>query len=176
MNQDVFIEKIVKRKWGSKEMAISLGGTFLAVVLIVVFLLLSVFIGQQILFYLLTIAAFAIGYLAYRLLTGMRYEYEYSVTNDELTIDKIIARRKRKRMYNGSCKQFTLMAPVNSDEYNQSLKQNPKMLDYRSGEDPKAGWFILTRKDNLDTMICFEPDERFINAFRRFNPRVIKKV
>ena len=32
------------------------------------------------------------------LLTGMSYEYEYILTNDDLDIDKITGKRKRKRL------------------------------------------------------------------------------
>lgn len=87
---DIFIEQLVKRKKGSKDILIWVGVLLgIAIILFLVFamapvLLLPVLIGL--------IAA------AYFILSSRNIEYEYSVTNSDITIDKIINRRKRKNV------------------------------------------------------------------------------
>ena len=44
------------------------------------------------------LGGFAIGFGLYRVFTGFETEYEYTFTNGELDIDKIVAKRKRERV------------------------------------------------------------------------------
>ena len=59
-------------------------------------------------FALLAVAALAgIIFGTYKLISGFNIEYEYSITNGEIDIDKIIAKRKRVHMLTAEVKSFT---------------------------------------------------------------------
>ena len=166
MKQDVFIEKIVKRRKTGKDMLLI--GLILTIIPIA--FLASLIIGLE--FGMLLFAGSI--YLVYRLITGMNVEYEYILTNDDISIDKIIARRRRKRMYNGSCKNFTIIAPVSDRAFDTNRKNDRvKLLDFSSGSDPKTQWFFTTKSNDKQILVVFEPDDRYLQTFRRFNPRAM---
>jgi len=174
MQQDLFVEKIVKRKRSGAEMALSVMLVISAIFLILICFYIPILIQQNFLF-ISTFVSFGIGYLAYRLITGLNREYEYSITNDELTIDKIIAQRKRKNVFKGSCKDFSVFAPA--EKLNKELfeRKNLLHLDVRSGVDHGCDWYFVT-KSNPPTLVLFEPDDRFIAVVKRFNPRALMNI
>ncbi len=51
---------------------------------------------------LISVAVLALGIW---LLSGVNVEYEYIITNNEMDIDKIIGRRKRKQIGRASCRE-----------------------------------------------------------------------
>ena len=57
----------------------------------------------------------AVLYGAYFLITNQSVEYEYAVTNDEMDVDKIIAKRKRVHLITVSTKTFEAFGPVSED-------------------------------------------------------------
>ena len=172
MRQDIFIEKIVRRKKTIKDMFLS--ALIISLIPIIAFgtLLLGPELGSALGLPLIAGAC----YLAYRLISGMNTEFEYIATNEDLTIDKIIARRKRKRLFNGSCRSFTILAPVSDRSFQTSKTDRVKLLDYSSGVDNPNRWFLVTNKDSQQVMIIFEPDDRFLESFKRYNPRALTQA
>src|SRR5665647_3705764 len=81
MQQDLFIEKIVKRKRRGIEVVFTIMLILSAILLILISFFIPILM-QQNFFYISTFVSFGIGYLAYRLITGLNCEYEYSITND----------------------------------------------------------------------------------------------
>ena len=88
---DNFAEYMVKKRPDSRDNAKRAGIIALAVVLCAASVFL-VFVTHVPFILLITCA---IIYGAYFLITGTSVEYEYAVTNGEMDVDKIIARRKR---------------------------------------------------------------------------------
>ncbi|NLW03570.1 MAG: hypothetical protein GX027_09990 [Clostridiaceae bacterium] len=164
---DVFIEKIVRRKKTPLDI------TYM-VMLFIAALLASYFT-------FLFLGAFApmviagLFYLAYYLSSMRNIEYEYIVTNGDLDIDMIINQRKRKRVFTANCKEFEVVARVDSDQYTSHIRQAKTVLDY-SSNDPKAEkWFIFLAHEGDPRMILFEPEERMIDNLRIFIPRKVFK-
>jgi len=169
MQQDLFIEKIVKRKRRGIDIVIAAALIFLAILLILLCFYIPIIIQQNIL-YISTLASAGIVYLVFRLIKGLNREYEYSILNDELTIDKIIAERKRVNVFKGSCKDFSVFAPADKLTADTFAQKNLLHFDLRSGQDNGCDWYFIS-KTNPPTLVLFEPDERFIAAVKRFNPR-----
>jgi hypothetical protein len=86
---DIFVEQIVKKRLGPKDYAIITATVFVGLVLIFLSLLIPAIT-------FLVLIGVCIG--AYYLITSRSLEFEYSVTNGDVTIDKIINRRKRKHV------------------------------------------------------------------------------
>ena len=97
ITMDIFIEYMVKKR---KKAADYLSAAALAVlgviVILAVFIALMTLVPQLSSIALLAVAG--IGWLDYRLITSFNVEYEYSLVNSEMDVDKIINVRKRKRM------------------------------------------------------------------------------
>ena len=96
---DVFVEQIVKKRNTTKDIAVIVGIILAALILCFVFAIilpaLVPILGTLSLF---LVAGTIFG--AYWLISSMNLEFEYAATNGDLTVDKIIHRRKRKRVIN----------------------------------------------------------------------------
>lgn len=99
---DNFAEYMVKKRPDSRDNAKRAGIIALAVVLCAASVFL-VFVTHIPFILLITCA---IIYGAYFLITGTSVEYEYAVTNGEMDVDKIIARRKRVHLITVSTAKF----------------------------------------------------------------------
>ena len=87
---DIFVEQIVKKKFGPKDYAIVAGVVLLGLIIVV--------LSMMFLYGIALIALILVGFGAYYIITSRSLEFEYSITNGDVTIDRIIYRRKRKRV------------------------------------------------------------------------------
>lgn len=164
---DVFMEKIVAKKRDAKDMMITSAiilGTLIAMVVV-----LNVPILTQ-----LGISMFLVVgliYLAYRLITSRNVEFEYVVTNGDLDIDKIVARRKRKRIFSASCKEFDIVAKVSSNSFSQSVQSIKNRIDASSSPSSPDAYFVTLTYKGEKTLVIFEPTEKMLNNFKTFIPR-----
>ncbi len=163
------MEKIVTRQKTGVDFLKIAGVLLGGLVLMAALLLFGGYAG-----FLAPLIGVGIIYGIWYLLTDMNREYEYIVTNGDLDIDLIIARRKRKRIYSGKSKEFELMAKVGSDDYRQAQKGSYKLLDCSSRIQSPDNWFVLTDYKGQRLMLIFAPDERMLKSLKRFNPSKIK--
>jgi hypothetical protein len=166
---DTFIEKLVTRKKGFKDSLITAGIVFAAILLIMLSLTVKVLSQLGIGIFL----AAGIVYLGYRLIQARNVEFEYIVTNGELDIDRIVAQRKRKRIFSASCKEFEVLAPVKSNSFSQSVQSIKNRIDATSSLDSPNAYFATLSYKGEKTVILFEPDEKMLNNFKIFIPRKI---
>lgn len=162
---DMFLEKIIKKRKSVIDILII---TLIVILTIMASFFLTIFIPQFSLFLIV-----GIGYLAYILISKRNIEYEYAVTNGDLDIDMIINQKKRKRVFNANCKEFEVVAKVNSSHYTNEIKTCKNIKDYSSGNGNAEVWFISMRKDGQHTVILFEPLAQMIDNFAIFIPRKI---
>lgn len=167
---DSFIEKIVERKKTAKDTLISVGIVFLAIFLIVFVIPMVPYVNQMWLIF-----AAAVIYGAFYLLKSRNLEFEYSVTNGEIDIDKIIAKSRRKRIFSGNCKEFEILAKLKSNHYTQSIQNIPNRIEAVTSMDSPNVYFFVTSYKGERTVVFFEPNERMLNAFRLFIPSKIFK-
>jgi len=169
---DVFMEKIVSRRKTGKDYLKIAGVLLLSVIVLILISMFGGYIG-----FLVPLLLVGVGYGLYMLITSMNVEYEYIVTNGDLDIDQIIARRKRKRIFSCKAKELELMAKVGSDEWRDAQKQTGrKLLDCSSAIAADSNWFILSEYKGQKLLVVFAPDERMLKSMRRFNPSKIKYV
>jgi hypothetical protein len=114
-----------------------------------------------------------IGYLAYLLITTRNIEYEYAVTNGDLDIDKIIAQRKRKRVFSANCKSFEIVAKVKSTHYTPQYRNFKNKIICSGSLEGDGVYFIVLHYKNEQTIVFFEPTDKMLNNFKTFIPRKI---
>lgn len=166
---DTFMEKMVTKRKTLKDNLLTAGIILAAMLLIMISL--SIQVLQQLGLGILFAAGFA--YLGFRLISSRNVEFEYIVTNGDLDIDKIISRRKRKRILSASCKEFDLIAKVSSEHFNQSVQSIKNRIDASSSIHSPGVYFTTLNYKGQKTLVIFEPDERMLNNFRIFIPRKI---
>lgn len=104
----------------------------------------------------------AVGVLAggVWLLGSFNLEYEYIVTNNEMDIDKIIGRRKRKRMITVDISAAEDFAPYPSkEEVNADV-----VVHAYSGSEVNAYYLITNHKDYGKVKVIFNPNEKIREA------------
>jgi len=175
MGQDVYIERIIRKKPDARSYinkgAIVVGGAALSFIA----LLLSVneFLGF---IFPLVFASSCVG--GYYLFRRQNIEFEYSVTNGELDVDRIIARSSRRHVLTVDCRSFDMLAPM-TEEHVEKAKNATIGLTVDASSGPSSGdrWFCLFNgADGMRTLLIFEPDERMLNAFRVFIPGRFREI
>ena len=108
---DRFSEQLLRKEPTGRDMFKR--GLYIAAALVLLFLDVWFVAGFGLIVIAVALAAGIIWGLVW-LLQGTQTEYEYIVTNDDLDIDKIIGRRKRKRLMTVSLKSVISIEPYNS--------------------------------------------------------------
>ena len=173
VNNDLFVEQLVKRTVTSKESVGKVLTILLAVLAILFVNIVPLFFGIVYLFVLTGVLSFGIGFLAYRSVTGLNKEYEYSVVNDTFAVDIIKAKTRRSSLFSGSIRDFEMAAKCKDDRHPLSEFDKPEYLRAScvSGECPDDEWYIATKMGEHKVLLIIEPNEKVLKAFFRFNPR-----
>lgn len=168
---DIFIEKIVRREKSPKDSLYK----FVVIAAAIFAFLLVAFVVFLLPFISFTFPVFlvAIVFGAYFAMTSLNIEFEYSVTNEYIDIDKIVNQRKRKRIFSASCKNFEVVARLTSDEYAKQPESFESRISAVSSMDSPDVYFAVLNYKNKRTIVFFEPDKRILNAIKTYIPRKV---
>lgn len=173
---DIFIEYIVKHKRGSREYLILFGAVFGALILSLALILFGSVLFQFGGIALLLLAGFWYGaYIAIKFTFNI--EYEYILTNNELDVDKIMAKSRRKRIITIDFKNIHICAPIDSPEHKYEYENTEgitKVYDF-TGIGQEKNYFIDTEREGARVRVIFSPTEKILEAVYKFNPRKIIK-
>ncbi len=145
---DLFTERLVVKKWDSKDIALSVLFFVLALAITV-----ASFIFLGFLAIVIMAAAF---FGAYYLATGLLLvEYEYTVTNEELNIDKVIAKRRRV-----SVKTY------NIKEFSEGGKYDGRSAEMLCPDKNSDNLYYLEKTDGgKKECVVIDPNETMLKAF-----------
>lgn len=166
---DTFLEKIVPRRKTGKDYLKIFAAFFGAIIVLFLIMLFGGYIS-----FLVPLLLVGLGYGMWYLVTSMNREYEYIVTNGDIDIDVIIAKRKRKRVFSGKARDFEIMAKTDSDEYRQAQKGKHVLKDFSGNIESPENWFFVTDYKSERVLVVFAPDEKMLKNLKRFNPSKIK--
>lgn len=174
---DICIEELIARKKSSKDYAFTALYLTTGAVVSVVLLFIGLIFSQYVLPFVPLLIA-AAWYGVYFLLSKRNVEYEYSVINHYLDIDKITSKKNRKRLVSIDIKNASLMANIKDDNANdvyKTLPPNAKILDCGGNNENLDTYFIDCVIDSQRTIVLFQPSSRIIDALWKFNPKAVKK-
>ena len=160
---DSFFEQIVKKKKGFSEWAIIFGTLLLALVVLALAWLMNI---------LPIIVTVGVIYGAWWLITTRNVEYEYCVTNGDIDVDKIVARRKRTRLVSVSGRKVRALAPY--DPTKPLGKFQRTLLLAPSAKEEGLWYFTYHSKKNGDTLVVFMPDDRVLGALYDGLPKLVQ--
>lgn len=131
----------------------------------------SVCMFGAMLFGLTFLVVIAVGLLALGvwLISGMNVEYEYIVTNNELDIDKIIGRRKRKRMITVELGKAVDFGSYPSDEEADA----ETTVHATTGLEKNAHYLLVQHNDYGKVKIIFNPNEKLREAIAQEFPKAL---
>ncbi|MBO5208893.1 MAG: hypothetical protein J6B68_06055 [Lachnospiraceae bacterium] len=116
--------------------------------------------------------AIVTGIGAYFAYMNADIEYEYLYLDKEITIDKVMAKSKRKKAATYDINHMDILAPVNSHRLDSYKNRNGKIADYSSGtvEQPDKRYMMVL---DGEVRVIFEPNEEMIKAIQTIAPRKV---
>lgn len=115
-----------------------------------------------------------IVYSVYRIISSMNVEFEYSVTNGDLDIDKVISKKRRKKFARLKLRDIEYFAPFGDEHIkvaeDQSIK---KIIDASSSIDAPRLHFAVYYNNGEKMCLLFEPTDEMIENFSHYIPRAL---
>lgn len=168
---DIFTEQIVKRKFNGKDWLICLGASVAAFVLIYISIFILLPLTMMPLIPLLVIAGCIYG--IYWVYSFRNLEFEYSVTNGDLTVDKIINKRRRKRVVSFDVREAEEMGKYDVNRLAQ--REVDKRLIASVSDTGENAWYILARTPKYGrTLLVFSPNEKVLDGIKAGLPRQLR--
>lgn len=99
-------------------------------------------------------------------------EYEMIYTDGLLDFDVIYHRSMRKRLLSVDAKEFEFIAPAESQNWKKAIEaQRDKVLNCSSTVQPNAKCYVgVVKKNEKMYKVIFEPNQRIVDALRRYIP------
>lgn len=149
---DIFKEQLVKQKMSQKDKAQRIIIIISAILLgVIAFVIGGTFIGPVVIVALV----FGGGFL----LSKYKKEYEYSLTNNELDIDVIYNKERRKRQVTINIKEIDIMASIKDEKHKASLERVQKTMNMSDGEFTQDTYAIIYPIQGVPTKILITPNE-----------------
>ncbi len=170
---DTFIEYMLKaKKTGAtifREFLIIFGCLLVLLLLTFIFLFLPpVFMN------FLPMLLLGAIYLSYRLLASLDIEYEYILTNGELDVDKIINRKRRKRLITVHSKTFIEFGKAEKKDFSDKKKEFSRVIDASGHSSAFCDYYAVFYKNGQKIKLIFNPTGKMIDVFKFYAPRVVK--
>ena len=166
---DIFIEQIVKKKKTAMDvvavLALALGSTFLSFIL---FSLSAMFPAVGSIIFLVIALVF---YLAYNLAVSRNLEYEYSMVNNEIDIDKIANQKKRKRLITLDVKKMEAFGKKSSQCAHYLSDASVKKIYACRDKEAEDVYYAVFFNDAVKTMLLFSPKQDIVDMIVKLNPR-----
>ena len=130
-------------------------------------------IGMGSWIFLIPAAGFAV--VAYMVIPMFDLEYEYTYFDKEITIDKIMAKEKRKRVRVVELGKVDVMAPNNSHELDSYRARKLPVADYSSrlAEPLNKPYTLVYNGEKGTELICIEPNDEMLKAIKTVMPRKV---
>lgn len=160
---ETYVECLVK----AKQSTMSKFFKILLIMLTVVFGLLT-FIG----FVPAMIIAVLTGAGAYFVNLYSDLEYEYLYLDKELTVDKVMARSKRKRVGTYSIDRMEIFAPIKSYHLDNFKNRNVKTRDYSIGEELQPDERYVIYYEGGERLVL-NPSPELVKAVKNVAPRKV---
>lgn len=161
---DAYVECLVK----AKPSAVGKFLKYLLIMLTVVLAFLMLGTGMFILF-LLAVAA-GVGAYFVNIYTDVEYEYLY--LDRELTVDKVLAKTKRKRVAVYQLDRIEIIAPIHSYHLDNFKNRNVKVKDYGIGYEDKPDLRYAMYYEGGEKIIL-NPSPELVKIMKNSAPRKV---
>ncbi|MDE7271638.1 MAG: hypothetical protein K2N95_01075 [Lachnospiraceae bacterium] len=163
MNES-YKELLVKKDKGTKETLIRVA----SVVPTVLIGILTLLTGNIVFF----IAVIAFGVLDYFVFQWTDIEYEYLYLDKEISVDKIMAKTRRKKLTTISVEKIEIMAPEKSYQLDSYRNRQTKVTDLSAGHDlPDQKLYWVFYEGNQKILMNLTED--FAKTIKGIAPRKV---
>ncbi len=99
-------------------------------------------------------------------------EYEYLFVGGELSVDKIIAKDKRKAVINMPIEKIDMVAPTGSEHLQEYKNKELKKLDFTS-KTGKPSYTVIFNGKEIQYLILMELNQEILSMMYNVAPRKI---
>ncbi len=101
-------------------------------------------------------------------------EYEYLLVNNELTVDVIYGKNKRKHCIEVNVKDAEIFAPINSDRVKQYIdNRNIESKDFSTGNLNGDVYVMVVSCQGRLIKLFIEPNEKLMEGIKSYIPRKV---
>lgn len=171
-----FIEQVVKRKNGIKQLIIKIVSVVLLITIPTVCVLIAPIIKIAYMVYIGLFLFIGGIYIVWYIFTSQNVEYEYSVNGDELDIAKVISLRKRKRICKIPIREIEILGKGEKTVNGvRILKSFIAAQDLSADNDNY--YAVFTSPAYGRTLLIFTPDEHILEGMKRYlNKDIVLKL
>ncbi len=148
--------------------------SFMMTVLMIFFVLIAIvaFSSVMIFGFVGMIATAIAGFLAYLIWMNRQVEYEYLYLDKELTVDKILAQTRRKKVATYLVSRMEIVAPINSYHLDGFKNRQVKTKDFSIGAEQQPDMRYVIFYEGGEKLII-SPNEALIKALKTIAPRKV---
>ena len=107
-------------------------------------------------------------YLAYHFTSRLKKEFEYILTDDNMDIDVIMNKSRRRRLLSFTVAQLEIIAGTKDSQHNNLLSGNfDKKIDATSRRKDTDVYFAIVEKDGR-TLLTFEPQKEMLEMMQKY--------
>ncbi len=168
---EIFIEEMVRKTKTSKDYFIT--GGIIALAALLVFIMVGILMPMFAAFgSIIFLLAAGVVYGAYFLIVSSNVEFEYSLVNTEMDIDKIMNKTRRKRVTTASIRGLEAFGTKNNPEYERYLTNSVVTKIFACGDkNAEDIFFMVYNQGDKKMMLVFNPSERIIEQIVKRNPQ-----
>ncbi len=168
---EIFIEEMVRRQKSAKDYLLT--GGIIALAIILVFVVLGVLMPMFAAFSsIILLLAAGVVYGAYFLVVSSNVEFEYSLVNTEIDVDKIVNKTRRKRLTTASIRGLEAFGTKKNPDFNSYLSNSVVNKIYACRDKASDDvFFIVYNQGDKKIMLVFNPSERIIEQITKRNPQ-----
>ncbi len=163
---ETYAEFLVKRK--TPAYAYVLNAVLVAITLVMVLLALTTNVFAVIIMFLFAL----VTWLSFR---NTRVEFEYLFVTNIFSVDKVLGRSARKKVFECKMSDIQIIAPSDSPELNDYKVQNQKVLDCSSKKPGAKTYAAVVQVEDVSTKVIFEPNDKMLQCFYMSAPRKVRK-
>ena len=168
---DIFFEEMVKKEKSKNETLLSVLIVF-AAVLIIGFLFFVVLPLAKLFSSIIVLLMVGVGYGAYILISFRNQEFEYTLVNSALDVDKILNKKIRRRVASVNLYELEAFGTLKNPEY-EGYKNNSmvKKIDASTSAEDEATIYFVYNAKSVKTLLLFTPSERIVNIVKKLYPK-----
>ena len=163
MNQDTYVEWLVKRKEPVYAWPVR--------IVMVVLCLFALLVALMKFWGILLLAAVGAG--TFFLFQMLNIEFEYLYIDGSLSIDKILGKARRKKVIECAKEQLLMAAPLDSFVLKDYETKDTKVIDCSSGRKEGKIYAFIYQKGSQHIKLILEPNDKMLQAVRYTSPQKI---
>ena len=159
---DIFCEQIIKQAMDTKRVLIIAASVCGVIAICVAAMIFMPWVFMP-------VAALS-GFGIYWIASMQSWEVEYAVTNGEIDIDRIVARRERKKLVRVRGEKIECLLPVS--KLTEAKRYDRIVMAAKSKSS--ATWAFTYQGKMGATLVLFEPDDAVLDALYKGLPRTVQ--